>query len=130
MRVARGRRLIAMTPPPTAITTAFIPVHDPRASAHWYADVFGLGIIEETDFSSVLSGSHGQVTLMGPKSGIGVVPGLPWATCNFRVDDLEPVHELLARLGAHPGEVLGDPDRCLFFSATDPDGNTILVTDR
>jgi catechol 2,3-dioxygenase-like lactoylglutathione lyase family enzyme len=119
-----------MTPPPTAITTAFIPVHDPRAGAHWYADAFGLGIGEETDVSSVLAGSHGQVTLMGPKSGIHVEPGLPWATCNFRVDDLASVHERLARLGAHPTGVLGDPDRCLFFTATDPDGNTILVTDR
>jgi len=119
-----------MTPPPTAITTAFIPVREPRASAHWYADVFGLGVVEETDFSSVLAGSHGQVTLMGPKSGIHVDPGLPWATCNFRVDDLASVHELLVRLGANPGGVLGDPDRCLFFTATDPDGNTVLVTDR
>ncbi|MEV4686946.1 VOC family protein [Microbacterium sp. LWH3-1.2] len=119
-----------MAPPPTAITTAFIPVHDPRASAHWYADAFGLGILEESDFSSVLAGSHGQVTLMGPKSGIHVEPGLPWATCNFRVDDLASVHERLTRLGAHPGDELGDPERCLFFTATDPDGNTILVTDR
>lgn len=119
-----------MTPPPTAITTAFIPVHDPRASAHWYADALGVHIMEETDFSSVLAGSHGQVTLMGPKSGIRVTPGLPWATCNFRVDDLVLVHERLARLGAHPGDVQGDLDRCLFFTATDPDGNTLLVTDR
>jgi catechol 2,3-dioxygenase-like lactoylglutathione lyase family enzyme len=120
----------AMTPPPTAITTAFIPVRDPRSSAQWYADAFGLAIIEATDFSSVLAGSHGQVTLMGPESGIRVEPGLPWATCGFRVDDLGSVHERLARLGAHPGDELGDPDRCLFFTATDPDGNTILVTDR
>ncbi len=36
-----------VTPPPAAIATAFIPMHDPRASAHWYADVFGLDVIEE-----------------------------------------------------------------------------------
>ncbi len=119
-----------MTPPPTAITTAFIPVHDPRASALWYAEVLGLGVVEATDVSSVLAGSRGQVTLMGPQSGIRVEPGLPWATCNFRVDDLASVHERLARLGARPSDELGDPDRCLFFTATDPDGNTILVTDR
>ena len=119
-----------MTPPPTAITTAFIPVHDPRTGALWYADAFELDVVESSDASSVVAGSHGQVTLMGPASGIHTAPGLRWATCNFRVDDLAVARERLARLGAHPGDVLGDPARCLFFTATDPDGNTLLVTDR
>ncbi|MBW9095528.1 VOC family protein [Microbacterium jejuense] len=114
----------------TAITTAFIPVRDPLDSARWYADAFGLDVVEATEFSSVLAGSAGQVTLMGPVSGIQAEPGLPWATCSFGVGDVASARERFAELGAAPSEVMGDPARVVFFTATDPDGNTLLVTDR
>ncbi|GAA5212071.1 VOC family protein [Microbacterium kyungheense] len=119
-----------MTSASAAITTAFIPVRDPLAAARWYTDAFGLDVTEATEFSSVLAGSQGQVTLMGPASGIRVEPGLGWATCNFRVDDVTSARERFTGLGAAPSEVLGDPARCLFFTAVDPDGNTLLITDR
>ena len=120
----------AMTAEAAAITTAFIPVRDPSESARWYAEAFGLEIVEATEFSSVLAGSAGQVTLMGPASGIRVAPGLDWATCNFRVNDVAVARERLTGGRADPSEVFGDPARCLFFTVSDPDGNTLLVTDR
>jgi len=113
-----------------AIGTAFIPVHDPPVSALWYADAFGLDVVGATEFSSVLAGSQGQVTLMGPASGIPVQPGLDWATCNFRIVDLVAAHARLSALGVEPTEIVGDPHRCLFFTALDPDNNRLLVTDR
>jgi len=119
-----------MTTGAAAITTAFIPVRDPLESARWYAEAFGLEVVEATEFSSVLAGSQGQVTLMGPVSGIQAEPGLPWATCSFGVADVASARERFAELGASPSEVLGDPARVVFFTATDPDGNTLLVTDR
>ena len=98
-----GRRLVAMTPLPTAH-------RQPRSPGPRPARTGRTGMPTPSASASARSrrlewcsaGSHGQVTLMGPKSGIHVEPGLPWATCDVRVDDRASVHERLARLGAHP----------------------------
>jgi len=117
--------------PGTAITTAFIPVRNPQAAAEWYSRTLGLTIAETNTFSAVLSGGGtASVTLMGPDSGIRAQPGLAWATCNFLVDDLEETRTRLAENGVAVGAIAGAPDVCLFFTAKDPDGNTLLLTDR
>ena len=117
--------------PGTAITTAFIPVRDPRAAAGWYGNLLGLTVAHADNFSAVLSAAGtASVTLMGPDSGIKAEPGLPWATCNFLVDDLEGTRARLAADGVPVGSIDGAPDVCLFFTAQDPDGNTLLLTDR
>ncbi|MDJ0455739.1 VOC family protein [Arthrobacter sp. NQ7] len=115
----------------TAITTAFIPVRNPQAAAAWYSRVLGLSIAEAGSFSAVLTGGGtASVTLMGPDSGIQASPGLRWATCNFRVVDLAGTHARLEDSGVPVGSIAGAPDVCLFFTTQDPDGNTLLLTDR
>lgn len=115
----------------TAITTAFIPVSDAMAATAWYSKRLGLEVVEATPFSAVLEGSSGsRVTLMGATSGIGAKPGLDWATCNFLVEDLTDARDRLRADGSEPTEIVGEPDRCLYFTMRDPDGNLLLVTDR
>lgn len=115
----------------TSIAGAFIPVADPASAAPWYASHLGLEVEEVTAWSAVLSGLEGaRLTLMGPSSGIAAQPGLDWASCNFRVADLGLQHARLASGGLEVSAVEGDPEVCLFFTARDPDGNILLVTDR
>ena len=115
----------------TSIAGAFIPVADPATSATWYASHLGLEVVEVAAWSAVLSGRDGaNLTLMGPSSGIAVQPGIDWASCNFRVADLELQHARLAGRGLHVSPVEGDPEVCRFFTTRDPDGNILLVTDR
>jgi catechol-2,3-dioxygenase len=117
--------------PGTAITTAFIPVRNPHAAADWYRRFLGLSVAEANTFSAVLTAAGtASVTLMGPDSGIKAAPGLAWATCNFMVDDLTGTHAVLAESGVPVSAIEGSPEVCLFFTAQDPDGNTLLLTDR
>ncbi|NUT71343.1 VOC family protein [Pseudarthrobacter sp. C4D7] len=117
--------------PGTSITTAFIPVQDPLAAADWYSRMLDLAVGSSNTFSAVLGAAgSASVTLMGPDSGIDAAPGLPWATCNFWVDDLAKTRARLAESGVPTGPIEGSADVCLFFTARDPDGNTLLLTDR
>ncbi|KAB8191814.1 VOC family protein [Nonomuraea phyllanthi] len=119
---------------PVQITTAFIPVADPAASARWYNRVLGFQIHSVDEWSAVLRPGGGagatSLTLLGPASGIQAKPGLPWATCNFTVADLDQARSRLEGHGCEPGAIEGDPEVCRFFAVQDPDGNTLLVTDR
>jgi catechol 2,3-dioxygenase-like lactoylglutathione lyase family enzyme len=115
-----------------AITTAFIPVKDPSAAARWYSEVLGLDIQTSNTFSAVLGSGAGStsLTLLGPDSGIRATPGLKWATCNFRVENLAGKRAELEQRDIPVGAVEGSPDVCLFFTFQDTDGNTLLLTDR
>jgi catechol 2,3-dioxygenase-like lactoylglutathione lyase family enzyme len=116
------------------ITTAFIPVADPAASARWYNRVLGFQIRSVEEWSAVLHPGEGvaspSLTLLGPASGIQAKPGLAWATCNFLVADLDQARSELEGHGCKPGAVEGAPEICLFFHIQDPDGNMLLITDR
>ncbi|MFI6481372.1 VOC family protein [Nonomuraea sp. NPDC050663] len=114
------------------ITNAFIPVADPGASARWYSTVLGFQVASVDEWSAVLrcEGGSPSLTLMGPASGIAAAPGLAWATCNLAVADLDEARAELERHGSEPGDVEGSYEVCRFFTAKDPDGNTLLVTDR
>lgn len=113
------------------ITTAFLPVSDPSTAAEWYRVALGLRIRESGEASAVLEGDGGAaLTLLGPASGISQAPGLDWATCNLLVPDVEALRERFAADGVEMSEVMGDPDRCRFFTIRDPDRNLLLVTDR
>ncbi len=114
------------------ITTAFIPVADPEASARWYGRVLGFRVSAEAKWSAVLHSGDGStsLTLLGPSSGIQVNPGLPWAPCNFAVADIDQARSDLQGHGCEPTAVEGNPDICLFFTIQDPDQNTLLITDR
>jgi catechol 2,3-dioxygenase-like lactoylglutathione lyase family enzyme len=116
------------------ITTAFIPVTDPAVSARWYSRSLGLHIHSVDEWSAVLGsgGSPGStsLTLLGPASGIQAKPGLAWATCNFAVADLSQARSDLEGQGCEPSAIAGAPEVCRFFTLQDPDGNTLLITDR
>lgn len=115
-----------------AVTTAFIPVHNPAAAALWYSEMLDLEILTTNNSSAVLGPTAGttSITLLGPDSGIKVRPGLEWATCNFLVEDLYEKRATLQRLGVQTSELEGSADVCLYFTLQDPDGNTLLLTDR
>ena len=89
---------------PTAITTAFIPVHNPASAALWYSETLDLEILTTNSSSAVLGPTSGttSITLLGPESGIKVTPGLKWATCNFLVENLHEKHSALQRLEIKP----------------------------
>ncbi|GAA4056936.1 VOC family protein [Nonomuraea soli] len=114
------------------ITTAFLPVADPAASARWYSEALGFQVVSVDEWSAVLRCGSGSptLTLMGPASGIAAAPGLAWATCNLAVADLDQARSELERHGCEPGDVEGSYEVCRFFTASDLDGNTLLVTDR
>src|SRR5262245_13694723 len=122
------------------VGTAFIPVTDPETAARWYSQVLGLRVRSADRWSAVLdpgadtdattAGSATALTLLGPASGIQAKPGLPWATCNFAVTDLERARADVAGHGCDPSAIDGAPEVCLYFSFHDPDGNTLLITDR
>ncbi|MBE1875394.1 VOC family protein [Myceligenerans pegani] len=116
----------------TQIGSAFLPVHDTRSAADWYAKTFDLHPISREDHAAVLeTGEPGRrLTLLGPASGIAVEPGLDWAPFNLVADDLAAVRDRLTEAGSKPGDVHGDDETCFWFTATDPDGNTLLVVDR
>jgi catechol 2,3-dioxygenase-like lactoylglutathione lyase family enzyme len=116
------------------ISTAFIPVADPAAAARWYSRVLGLQIHSVEEWSAVLRPGGGagspSLTLLGPASGIPAKPGLAWATCNFVAADLNQARSDLEGYGCEPSAVEGSPEICRFFTIQDPDGNTLLITDR
>jgi catechol 2,3-dioxygenase-like lactoylglutathione lyase family enzyme len=119
---------------PANITTAFIPVTDPAASADWYSRTLGFRIDSTNEWSAVLQSAEGvgstALTLLGPASGIQAKPGLNWATCNFAVPDLDLVRADLERQGLEPTAIEGTAETVRFFTVRDPDDNTLLVTDR
>ncbi|WP_432534706.1 VOC family protein [Kineococcus arenarius] len=113
------------------LASSFLPVHDPAAAAAWYRDRFGLEGTDVQEHAAVLRDRDGRLlTLMGPVSGIPVRPGLAWAPVSFRVEDVAAFREDLLRSGSPCSPVQGDPGTCLFVTAADPDGNTVLVVDR
>jgi len=117
--------------PQTArVGTAFVPVSDPAAAAHWYADAFGLRAVDTSPWAATLEAAGGTtLTLMGPQSGM-TSPGLGFATHNLVVADVEATRERFVADGRNPGEIEGDAAVCRFFTLQDPDGNVVLVCDR
>ncbi|GHJ44465.1 hypothetical protein Cs7R123_18070 [Catellatospora sp. TT07R-123] len=115
----------------TRIGSAFLPVRDPAAAAAWFERAFDLGRQSVDEWSAVLvDADGGRLTLLGPASGVKAQPGLPWATHNLVVDDLDAVHARLDGEGQPVTELTGDPGVCRFFTVPDLDGNLLLVVDR
>ena len=110
--------------------SVFLPVVSPSTAARWYAAVFGLGVSSIEEHAAVLDSPDREfrLTLMGPASGIAAVPGLTWSPFSLLVEDLSAARKALAN--HNPSPITGDDRRCLWFTATDPDGNTLLVCDR
>lgn len=116
----------------TKIGSVFLPVTDTRASAEWFAETFDMHILSVEEHAAVLeAGASGhRLSLLGPASGISSLPGLPWAPFNLLAEDLEATRDRLTRTGGDPSDVNGDDQTCFWFTATDPDENTLLVVDR
>lgn len=114
------------------INGAFVPVSDPKRSAEWYSEVFGLSVAGLNPWSAVLAGEDGGavLTVLGPESGIQATPGLPWATHSLLITELDDLHADLTAKHHEPSEITGDPQICRWFSVSDPDGNAVLVVDR
>ncbi|WP_030437281.1 VOC family protein [Actinoplanes subtropicus] len=110
--------------------SVFLPVTSPRDAAAWYSAVFGLAVSSVQEHAAVLDSPDREfrLTLMGPGSGIAARPGLTWAAFSLLVGDLEAARKSLA--DRDPGPISGDEHTCLWFTTTDPDGNTLLICDR
>jgi predicted enzyme related to lactoylglutathione lyase len=109
----------------------FLPVRDPATAAAWFLHAFDLKEDSINAWAAVLVDTEGnRLTLLGPASGVQAEPGLPWATHNLVVDDLDATHARMLVEGREVTRVNGDPEICRFFSMRDPDGNVLLVCDR
>lgn len=126
-----------------AVSTMFIPVHDPDAALEFYRDALGLEVrkdIAKGDFRWVTVGAPGQdldIVLSQPHGGRSEVDGdalLNLVTKGsiqaaiFRADDLDATFE---RLQASGVEVLQEPKSqpwgvrdCAF---RDPSGNLVRI---
>lgn len=72
--------------------------------------MFRLSIASSEERAAVLEFADpvGRLTLMGPKSGIPVTPGLKWASFNLIAEDLHAMRERLSDAGSDVGAVNGD----------------------
>jgi predicted enzyme related to lactoylglutathione lyase len=109
-----------------------LPVSDPSASAEWFSRIFGLTVQSSEAHAAVLAAAEAavMVTLLGPDSGVAAAHGLEWAPFNLVCEDLEAVRARLTEAGSELGPLNGDERSCFWFTATDPDGNTLLIVDR
>lgn len=114
----------------TKIGSAFLPVSEPGTAAQWYSATFGLRIRSSDSHAAVLETETSSLTLLGPASGIAAIPGLTWAPFSLQTDDLPARRQQLVQDGNAVGPINGDDRTCLWFTATDPDGNTLLICDR
>ncbi|MFG3339947.1 VOC family protein [Glycomyces sp. NPDC048151] len=116
----------------TQIGSAFLPVSNPAVAVEWYSKVFGFKVVSSEAHAAVLESDEPvrKLTLLGPASGISAKPGLPWAPFNLVAEDLEALRERLGEDGDEVGQVSGDDQTCFWFTAADPDGNTLLIVDR
>lgn len=113
------------------IGSVFLPVNDPAAASAWFSLCFDLKEDSVDPWAAVLLDTEGnRLTLLGPASGVQAAPGLPWATHNLVVEDIDSVHERLAGQGYAVTNVIGDAAVCRYFSMRDPDGNVLLICDR
>lgn len=118
------------SPIKNAVESAFVHVTDLRRSAEWYSMVMGLPILEER-----LNG--GNVYWFMLQGGTGIIlddngsntAETPRVRYMYQTGDIEESYRYADRLGIRPLYPIERPHSGLaFFMFTDPDGNSIMVT--
>ncbi len=129
MRGAQEMEPIA-SPVNNAVESAFVHVTDLRRAAEWYSMVMGLPVLEER-----LNG--GNVYWLKLQGGTGIIlddnsgnaADTPRVRFMYRTDDIDASYRYVHRLGIRPLYPIERPHPGLaFFMFTDPDGNSIMVT--
>lgn len=118
------------SPIDNVVESAFIHVSDLRRSAEWYSMVMGLPLLEER-----LNG--GNVYWLMLQGGTGILlddnrsntMDTPRVRFMYKTSDIEESYRFLDHRGIRPLYPIERPHPGLaFFRFTDPDGNSIMVT--
>jgi catechol 2,3-dioxygenase-like lactoylglutathione lyase family enzyme len=124
---------------PAMLTTApligFVSVTDATRARHFYEDVLGLQLVEESPFALEFdcAGTMLRVTLASH------VTAAPYTVLGWRVDDIEATVRALASAGVGPQvyEGFGQSEAGIWLAPSgakvawfrDPDGNLLSVTE-
>jgi len=112
------------------VESVFVHVSDLRRSAEWYSMVMGLPLLEER-----LNG--GNVYWVKLQGGTGIIlddnksnsPDTPHVRFMYGTSDIEAAYRYLDNQGVQPLYPIERPHPGLaFFMFTDPDGNSLMVT--
>ncbi|WP_409342533.1 VOC family protein [Paenibacillus sp. MBLB4367] len=112
------------------VESVFIHVSDLRRSAEWYSMVMGLPLLQER-----LNG--GNVYWLMLQGGTGIIlddnrsnaPDTPRVRFMYKTSDIEGAYRFLDKQGIRPLYPIERPHPGLaFFKFTDPDGNSLMVT--
>jgi predicted enzyme related to lactoylglutathione lyase len=128
----RGEKEMELVKSPidNVVESALIHVSDLRRSAEWYSMVMGLPVLEER-----LNG--GNVYWLKLQGGTGILLDdnrnntidTPRARLMYKTSDIEGSYRFLSHRGVQPLYPIERPHSGLaFFRFTDPDGNSIMVT--
>ncbi|MDF2719446.1 MAG: glyoxalase/bleomycin resistance protein/dihydroxybiphenyl dioxygenase [Paenibacillus sp.] len=111
------------------VESAFIHVSDLRRSAEWYSMVMGLPVLEER-----LNG--GNVYWMMLEGGTGITlddnrsnaPDVPRVRYMYKTSNIDEAYRYLESQGVPLFPIERHPPTLSFFRFTDPDGNSLMVT--
>lgn len=118
------------SPIDNVVESVFVHVSDLRRSAEWYSMVMGLPLLKER-----LNG--GNVYWFKLQGGTGIIlddngsntPDTPRVRFMYKTSDVEESYRFLDNQGVRPLYPIERPHPGLaFFMFTDPDGNSLMVT--
>ncbi|WP_199613573.1 VOC family protein [Paenibacillus alkalitolerans] len=121
---------LVKSPIDNVVGSAFVHVTDLRRSAKWYSMVMGLPVLEER-----LNG--GNVYWLTLEGGTGIIlddnrnnsPETPRVRYMYNTSEIEQSYRFLENLGVPELYPIERPHPGLaFFMFTDPDGNSLMVT--
>jgi predicted enzyme related to lactoylglutathione lyase len=121
---------LVKSPIENVVGSVFIHVSELKRAAVWYSMVLGLPLLEER-----LNG--GNVYWLMLQGGTGIIlddnksnePGTPHVLFMYKTSDIDGAFRFLEEQGVRPLFPIESPHPGLaFFIFTDPDGNSIMVT--
>jgi catechol 2,3-dioxygenase-like lactoylglutathione lyase family enzyme len=114
---------------------AILFVHDAARMAAFYAQTFGLRVVDgdpASGFVRLADPGGGAVLAIHATAAVGPPTGPRRDTCVklcFQVDDIDAGRAALAAAGAQPGEIRRF-EAIAFCDGIDPEGNIIQITTR
>lgn len=121
---------LVKSPIQNVVESVFVHVSDLRRSAEWYSMVMGLPLLEERF-------NGGNVYWLMLQGGTGIIlddnrsnaPDTPRVRFMYKTSDIEDSYRFLMNQGVQPLYPIERPHPGLaFFMFTDPDGNSLMVT--